>query len=104
MQGMLLNAPELVPFRMTRNVVDGCGAAGTGGTLTRCSEVALRVLRHHREAFMQVRWEEGGPLALWRGLEGVRGGAARAAAPPGGLHAGGLPPALWRGLEGERAS
>ncbi len=54
-QGTLLRTPETVPFRMTRNVVDGFGAAGTGGTLTQCAEITLRVLRENREPFMQVR-------------------------------------------------
>ena len=28
-QGRFLNTPELVPFRLTRDIVDGMGAAGT---------------------------------------------------------------------------
>ena len=27
-QGRFLNTPELVPFRLTRDIVDGMGAAG----------------------------------------------------------------------------
>ncbi|KAL6745969.1 kinase-like domain-containing protein [Haematococcus lacustris] len=53
-QGRFLNTPELVPFRLTRDVVDGLGAAGLEGPMRRCSEVCLRVLRHAKAALMQV--------------------------------------------------
>lgn len=56
LQGMLLNTAEVVPFRMTRNVVDGFGAAGTGGSLTQCAEITLGVLRQNSEAFMQASY------------------------------------------------
>jgi hypothetical protein len=40
--GRFLNTPELVPFRLTRNVVDGMGVLGPEGPLRRCSEVGGR--------------------------------------------------------------
>lgn len=42
-QGLFLQTPERVPFRLTQNVVDGMGAAGTEGTFRRCCETALQV-------------------------------------------------------------
>lgn len=54
-QGRWLNTPELVPFRLTRDILDGCGIAGSDGTLRQCCEVTLRVLRAAREALVQVR-------------------------------------------------
>ncbi|KAJ6610217.1 hypothetical protein B0H10DRAFT_2438144 [Mycena sp. CBHHK59/15] len=53
-QGKLLPVPELVPFRMTRDVVDGMGAAGTQGVFQRCAEETLRVLRAGSEVIMTV--------------------------------------------------
>ncbi|KAJ1569684.1 hypothetical protein HK405_008571 [Cladochytrium tenue] len=44
-QGRLLSVPELVPFRLTREVVDGMGAAGLEGPFRRCCEETLRALR-----------------------------------------------------------
>ena len=37
-QGRFLNTPELVPFRLTRNVVDGMGAAGDSSSATGSAE------------------------------------------------------------------
>ncbi|KAF8578220.1 hypothetical protein K439DRAFT_1395785 [Ramaria rubella] len=44
-QGKLLPVPELVPFRLTADIVDGLGTAGTEGVFRRCAEETLRVLR-----------------------------------------------------------
>ncbi|CAO1617052.1 unnamed protein product [Parajaminaea phylloscopi] len=44
-QGKLLPIPELVPFRLTRNLVDGMGSSGVEGVFRRCCEETLRVLR-----------------------------------------------------------
>jgi len=43
-----------VPFRLTPDMVDGCGIAGVEGPLRRCCEVTLRVLRSAKEALLQV--------------------------------------------------
>lgn len=42
-QGLFLNTPELVPFRLTQDVVDGMGAVGVEGSMRRCCEETLRV-------------------------------------------------------------
>lgn len=44
-QGKLLNIPEIVPFRLTPDIVDGFGISGTEGVFRRCAEETLRVLR-----------------------------------------------------------
>jgi len=66
-QGQLLAVPELVPFRLTREVVDGFGVAGTEGVFTRCCEETLRVLRDNKEdllAIVDVLLHD--PLMSWR--------------------------------------
>lgn len=48
-QGKLLPTPERVPFRLTRDIVDGFGVSGTEGVFRRCAESTLKVLRHHAD-------------------------------------------------------
>ena len=47
-QGLTLETPEVVPFRLTQNLIDGCGVAGIEGAFRRTAEVTLAVLRQHR--------------------------------------------------------
>ncbi|RLN10887.1 hypothetical protein BBO99_00004780 [Phytophthora kernoviae] len=44
-QGMALFTPETVPFRLTRDMVDGMGVSGVDGVFTRSCEVTLQLLR-----------------------------------------------------------
>ncbi|KAJ6518821.1 hypothetical protein C8R45DRAFT_1116532, partial [Mycena sanguinolenta] len=53
-QGKLLPVPEQVPFRMTSDMVDGMGSAGTSGVFQRCAEETLRVLREGSEVILTV--------------------------------------------------
>ncbi|THH15268.1 hypothetical protein EW146_g5182 [Bondarzewia mesenterica] len=53
-QGKLLHVPELVPFRMTADMVDGMGSSGTQGVFQRCAEETLRVLREGSEVILTV--------------------------------------------------
>ncbi|KAK9326060.1 hypothetical protein V1517DRAFT_342865 [Lipomyces orientalis] len=53
-QGRLLPIPETVPFRLTRDVVDGMGISGTEGVFRRCCEFMLDVLRQEAENIMTV--------------------------------------------------
>ncbi|KAJ9474748.1 Serine/threonine-protein kinase TEL1 [Pseudozyma hubeiensis] len=53
-QGKLLPIPELVPFRLTRDLVDGMGMHGVEGTFRRCCEETLRVLRAHQDVIKTV--------------------------------------------------
>ncbi|TKY89101.1 hypothetical protein EX895_001632 [Sporisorium graminicola] len=53
-QGKLLPIPELVPFRLTRDIVDGMGVHGVEGTFRRGCEETLRVLRAHQDVIKTV--------------------------------------------------
>ncbi|XP_063934034.1 serine-protein kinase ATM-like isoform X2 [Zophobas morio] len=53
-QGKLLPYPELVPFRLTRDVVDGMGLPGVEGVFRRCCEETLRLLRNNHESLYTI--------------------------------------------------
>ncbi|KAJ1617827.1 kinase-like domain-containing protein [Pavlovales sp. CCMP2436] len=53
-QGKLLPTPERVPFRLTRDVVDGFGVCAVEGTFRRCAEVAMGVLRGSAEQLLTL--------------------------------------------------
>ncbi|KAI3446300.1 hypothetical protein Pfo_002965 [Paulownia fortunei] len=53
-KGLQLEKPELVPFRLTQNMIDGLGITGFEGTYLRVSEITLSVLRAHKETLMSV--------------------------------------------------
>ena len=55
MQGLTLATPELVPFRLTQNMVDGFGVTGIEGVFRRSAEAALAVLRDNRAALVRTR-------------------------------------------------
>lgn len=50
----LLRIPETVPFRLTRNVVDGMGPMGTDGIFSTAAELTMRVLREHSKALLTI--------------------------------------------------
>ncbi|KIJ55813.1 hypothetical protein M422DRAFT_220613 [Sphaerobolus stellatus SS14] len=53
-QGQLLGVPELVPFRLTGDMVDGFGMTGTEGVFRRCAEETLRVLREQHGVIITI--------------------------------------------------
>ena len=53
-QGKLLKTPEVVPFRLTRDVVDGLGVSGVEGTMRGSAEQTMRVLRAHSESIVTI--------------------------------------------------
>ncbi|KAI5062158.1 hypothetical protein GOP47_0022697, partial [Adiantum capillus-veneris] len=53
-KGLQLEKPELVPFRLTQNMVDGLGITGYEGVFSRVCEITLSVLRANRETLMSV--------------------------------------------------
>ncbi|KAL0953735.1 hypothetical protein HGRIS_004926 [Hohenbuehelia grisea] len=69
-QGKLLPVPERVPFRMTPDMVDGMGTAGTQGVFQRCAEETLRVLREGSGVIMTVlEVFKHDPLHSWTASE-----------------------------------
>ncbi|KAF7309769.1 Serine/threonine-protein kinase Tel1 [Mycena indigotica] len=69
-QGKLLHVPELVPFRLTRDIIDGMGSTGTDGVFQRCAEETLRVLRHESAVIMTVlEVFKHDPLYSWTASE-----------------------------------
>jgi ataxia telangiectasia mutated family protein len=53
-QGRILPVPEVVPFRLTRDIVDGMGVTKTEGVFRRCCEFILQALRNESYSIMTV--------------------------------------------------
>ncbi|XP_026541131.1 serine-protein kinase ATM isoform X1 [Notechis scutatus] len=53
-QGKILPTPETVPFRLTRDIVDGMGVAGVEGVFRRCCEKTMNVMRNSQEALLTI--------------------------------------------------
>jgi ataxia telangiectasia mutated family protein len=53
-QGKVLGCPETVPFRLTRDVVDGMGITGVEGSFRRCCEASLQVLRDNQQRILTI--------------------------------------------------
>lgn len=53
-QGRILPVPEVVPFRLTRDLVDGMGITKTEGVLRRCCEFTLEALRNESYSIMTI--------------------------------------------------
>jgi len=49
-----LPTPELVPFRLTRDIVDGMGITGVEGVFRKCCEETLKVLRMHKSRLITL--------------------------------------------------
>lgn len=52
--GRILPMPELVPFRLTRDIVDGMGITKTEGVFRRCCEFTLEALREEKDGIMTI--------------------------------------------------
>ncbi|XP_043247163.1 serine-protein kinase ATM-like [Amphibalanus amphitrite] len=64
--GRLLPTPETVPFRLTRDIVDGMGVAGVEGRFRRSCERTLSVLRESVQVVLTiVRVLLDDPLYAW---------------------------------------
>ena len=50
----LLIFPVQIPFRLTRDMVDGFGCSGVEGVFRQCCEHSLQVLRDNSSAVMTV--------------------------------------------------
>ena len=67
-QGKTLSTPETVPFRLTRDMVDGLGITGTEGRFRQACEVAMHTLRLPNNAAALVTLAEvfiHDPLYRW---------------------------------------
>ncbi|KAF1957724.1 hypothetical protein CC80DRAFT_592227 [Byssothecium circinans] len=64
--GRVLPVPEVVPFRLTRDIVDAMGYTKTEGVFRRCCEFTMDTLREERESIMTLlnvlRYD---PLVNW---------------------------------------
>ena len=65
-QGRVLAVPEIVPFRLTRDLVDAMGITKTEGVFRRCCEFTLEALRNESYSIMTIldvlRYD---PLYTW---------------------------------------
>lgn len=52
--GITLPMPEMVPFRLTQNVIDGFGVAGVEGVYRKTCETTMSVLRKHRDTVLTI--------------------------------------------------
>ncbi|XP_070548845.1 serine-protein kinase ATM-like [Ptychodera flava] len=53
-QGRILPTPETVPFRLTRDLVDGMGIAEVEGVFRRCCEKTMVVMHNNQEALLTI--------------------------------------------------
>lgn len=53
-QGKVLPTPETVPFRLTRDIVDGMGISGVEGVFRRSCEKTMGVLRQNQEKILTI--------------------------------------------------
>ncbi|CEO94531.1 unnamed protein product (mitochondrion) [Plasmodiophora brassicae] len=53
-QGKLLKKPELVPFRLTRDIVDAMGVTGVEGVFRRACEQVLTILRANQKSILTL--------------------------------------------------
>ena len=53
-KGLTFEKPELVPFRLTHNMVDAFGAQGYEGPFRKSSELTLGILRGHEDTLMTI--------------------------------------------------
>ncbi|XP_030248293.1 serine-protein kinase ATM isoform X3 [Sparus aurata] len=53
-QGKILPTPETVPFRLSRDIVDGMGITGVEGVFRRCCEKTMEVMRSSQEAVLTI--------------------------------------------------
>ena len=53
-QGKILPIPELIPFRLTRDLIDGFGIYGTEGIFKNCCETTLELLKNAQDQIMTI--------------------------------------------------
>ena len=53
-KGLTLEKPEIVPFRLTQNIVDAFGISGVEGVYRRSCEISMAVLRDNSDTLINV--------------------------------------------------
>ena len=53
-QGRALPTPEVIPFRLTRDLVSGMGITGVVGVFQRCCEETMEVMRSSHEELRTI--------------------------------------------------
>lgn len=53
-KGQTFSVPELVPFRLTRNMTDAMGVTGYEGVFRRAAELTMGILRSNKDVLMSV--------------------------------------------------
>ncbi|XP_072019634.1 serine-protein kinase ATM-like [Amphiura filiformis] len=53
-QGRILPTPETIPFRLTRDLVDGMGVAGVEGVYRRCCEKTMELMHNAQESLLTI--------------------------------------------------
>lgn len=65
-KGEKFDVPEVVPFRLTQNMVHAMGPLGVEGLYRKCSQITLKVLQEQMETLMSVlRPFVYDPLVTW---------------------------------------
>lgn len=76
-KGLTLQIPEIVPFRLTPQMVDGMDLGGCDGGFRTNSEVCLQVLRTNKKMLMSVLESfVVDPLVEWKRVKQTQGGNA----------------------------
>ncbi|CAF0938650.1 unnamed protein product [Adineta ricciae] len=53
-QGKMLPIPETIPFRLTRDVIDGLGICGTEGLFKKSCEITLELMRQYADTLITI--------------------------------------------------
>ena len=53
-KGLTFEKPEVVPFRLTHNMVDAFGATGVEGAFRRCAELTMGAMRANEDALLTI--------------------------------------------------
>jgi ataxia telangiectasia mutated family protein len=68
-QGKTLPTPETVPFRLTRDLVDGMGVAGVEGVFRQCCEKTMVLMRTYQEELRTILEVGVGVGTVYKKLE-----------------------------------
>ena len=52
----MIKVPEIVPFRLTRNIVDGCGTLKLEGTFRSAAIMTMEIARENADMLQTVRF------------------------------------------------